>query len=168
MRTIVRECVAVGRAEGAKLEDSIPDEIVAAHAQRARAMQATPCSRIGGPAGRWRYDARNGVIVRLGRKHGIAAPMNALMVALLEAAQDSAVDESARIRGSLPPMNRNEQQGQPHAPHRGAASFAPASCGLAATYTRATSRRQQDGNPDEPASKRGEVASDTVRVKQSC
>ena len=32
-------------------------------------------------------DARNGVIVRLGGKHGIAAPMNALMVALLEAAQ---------------------------------------------------------------------------------
>jgi len=28
------------------------------------------------------------VIVRLGRKHGIAAPMNALMVALLEAAQE--------------------------------------------------------------------------------
>jgi len=33
-------------------------------------------------------DARNGVIVRLGRKHGIAAPMNSLMVALLEAAQE--------------------------------------------------------------------------------
>jgi 2-dehydropantoate 2-reductase len=33
-------------------------------------------------------DARNGVIVRLGRKHGIAAPMNALMVALLEAVQE--------------------------------------------------------------------------------
>jgi 2-dehydropantoate 2-reductase len=33
------------------------------------------------------YDARNGVIVRRGAKHGIAAPMNALMVALLEAAQ---------------------------------------------------------------------------------
>ena len=35
------------------------------------------------------YDARNGVIVRLGRKHGIQAPMNALMVALLEAAQNN-------------------------------------------------------------------------------
>jgi 2-dehydropantoate 2-reductase len=33
------------------------------------------------------YDARNGVIVRLGRKHGIASPMNSLMVSLLEAAQ---------------------------------------------------------------------------------
>ena len=28
MRTIVRECIAVGRAEGATLEDSIPDDIV--------------------------------------------------------------------------------------------------------------------------------------------
>ena len=32
-------------------------------------------------------DARNGVIVRLGQKHGVPAPVNALMVALLEAAQ---------------------------------------------------------------------------------
>ena len=35
MRTIVRECVAVGRAEGAKLADSIPDEIV---------ERRTPCA----------------------------------------------------------------------------------------------------------------------------
>jgi 2-dehydropantoate 2-reductase len=35
------------------------------------------------------YDARNGVIVRLGRKHGIDTPMNQLMVTLLEAAQQS-------------------------------------------------------------------------------
>jgi 2-dehydropantoate 2-reductase len=34
------------------------------------------------------YDARNGVIVRLGRQHGIECPMNALMVSLLEAAQN--------------------------------------------------------------------------------
>jgi 2-dehydropantoate 2-reductase len=34
------------------------------------------------------YDARNGVIVRRGARHGVAAPMNALMVALLEAAQN--------------------------------------------------------------------------------
>lgn len=30
-------------------------------------------------------DARNGVIVRLGAKHGIATPLNAAMVALLNA-----------------------------------------------------------------------------------
>jgi len=32
-------------------------------------------------------DARNGVIVRLGGKHGIPTPLNALCVGLLEAAQ---------------------------------------------------------------------------------
>jgi 2-dehydropantoate 2-reductase len=34
------------------------------------------------------YEARNGFIIRLGRRHGIPAPMNALMSALLEAAQN--------------------------------------------------------------------------------
>jgi 2-dehydropantoate 2-reductase len=32
-------------------------------------------------------DARNGAVVRLGRKHGIATPLNAAIVALLEAVQ---------------------------------------------------------------------------------
>ena len=88
MRTIVRECVAVGRAEGATLEDSIPDDIVAgarrAPPQTENSMVAD--RRAGRPM---EIDARNGVIVRFGRKHGIPAPMNALMVALLEAAQDT-------------------------------------------------------------------------------
>ncbi len=88
MRNIVRECIAVGRAEGATLPDSIPDEIVAG------ARRAPPDAenslvadrRAGRPM---EIDARNGVIVRLGKKHGIEAPMNALMVALLEAVQES-------------------------------------------------------------------------------
>jgi 2-dehydropantoate 2-reductase len=33
-------------------------------------------------------DARNGVIVRLGARHGIATPVNAMVVALLEAAAE--------------------------------------------------------------------------------
>jgi 2-dehydropantoate 2-reductase len=86
MRELVRECVAVGRAEGAKLEDSMPDEIV----DRAKRGSKTSGNSMYADrlAGRpMEIDARNGVIVRLGGKHGIAAPMNALMVALLEAAQ---------------------------------------------------------------------------------
>jgi 2-dehydropantoate 2-reductase len=86
MRDLVRECVAVGRAEGARLEDSIPDEIVERTRRGPRdagnSMYAD--RRAGRPM---EYDARNGVIVRLGMKHGIATPMNALMVSLLEAAQ---------------------------------------------------------------------------------
>ena len=88
MRTIVRECVAVGRAEGATLEDSIPDEIVerTRRGPRDAGNSMLADRRAGRPM---EFDARNGVIVRLGRKHGIAAPMNALMVTLLEAAQAS-------------------------------------------------------------------------------
>ena len=80
--------VAVGRAEGATLEDSIPDDIVerTKRGPRDAGNSMLADRRAGRPM---EYDARNGVIVRLGRKHGIAAPMNALMVTLLEAAQAS-------------------------------------------------------------------------------
>jgi 2-dehydropantoate 2-reductase len=88
MRNIVRECVRVGRAEGATLEDSIPDEIVARIQRSPRdSGNSMHADRVAGRP--MEYDARNGVIVRLGRKHGIPAPMNALMVALLEAAQEN-------------------------------------------------------------------------------
>jgi 2-dehydropantoate 2-reductase len=88
MRDLVRECVAVGRAEGARLEDSLPEDIVAGARRAPRdTLNSMAADRIAGR--RTEHDARNGVIVRLGRKHGIAAPMNALMVALLEAAETS-------------------------------------------------------------------------------
>ena len=86
MRSIVRECLAVGRAEGATLADSVPDEIVDG-ARRAPpdAENSMVADRRAGRT--MEIDARNGVIVRFGHKHGIATPMNALMVALLEAVQ---------------------------------------------------------------------------------
>jgi len=86
MRSIVRECIAVGRAEGATLADSIPDEIVAGARRAPKTTENSMVAdrRVGRPM---EIDTRNGVIVRLGRKHGIPAPMNALMVALLQAAQ---------------------------------------------------------------------------------
>jgi 2-dehydropantoate 2-reductase len=88
MRNIVCECVMVGRAEGATLEDSIPDEIVARIQRSPRdSGNSMHADRVAGRP--MEYDARNGVIVRLGRRHGIPAPMNALMVALLEAAQNN-------------------------------------------------------------------------------
>lgn len=84
MRNLVRECVAVGRAEGAALEDSLvesvieryrngpPDAINSLHADR---LAKRPME----------IDARNGVIVRLGRKYGIPTPFNHTVVTLLEA-----------------------------------------------------------------------------------
>ncbi|RYY32307.1 MAG: 2-dehydropantoate 2-reductase, partial [Sphingomonadales bacterium] len=91
MRGLVRECILVGRAEGATLPDSLADKVVEwtrrAHPQSVNSLQA---DRMAGR--RMEIDARNWVIVRLGAKHGIATPLNAALAALLEAsAADPAV-----------------------------------------------------------------------------
>lgn len=87
-RGIVRECVAVGRAEGAVLDDSIVEGVVEG-ARRAPpdGINSLLADRMAGRP--MEIDARNGVIVRLGRKHGIPTPFNAMAVALLTAAQDA-------------------------------------------------------------------------------
>jgi len=86
MREIVRECVAVGRMRGAVLADAIADEIVERTRRGPRAASNSMLAdrRAGRPM---EIDARNGVIVRYGREHGIPTPMNALMVAMLEAVE---------------------------------------------------------------------------------
>jgi 2-dehydropantoate 2-reductase len=81
---IVRECIAVGRAEGARLEDELAETVL----QRYRAGPADSLNSLHADrlAGRpMEIDARNGVIVRLGQKHGIPTPANRMAVALLEA-----------------------------------------------------------------------------------
>jgi len=86
-RAMVRECVAVGRAEGANLPDDLPDRVVAHY--RAAPRDSINSLHADRAAGRpMELDARNGVIVRLGRHHGIATPINAMIVALIEAAVD--------------------------------------------------------------------------------
>jgi len=81
---IIRECAAVGRAEGANLEENVADVVLAA-------QQAAPADSVNSmladrQAGRpVEIDARNGVIVRLGRRHGIPTPANSMAVALMEA-----------------------------------------------------------------------------------
>jgi 2-dehydropantoate 2-reductase len=81
---IIRECAAVGRAEGANLEDNVADVVLAA--QRAAPADSVNSMLADRQAGhRVEIDARNGVIVRLGRKHGIATPANSIAVALMEA-----------------------------------------------------------------------------------
>ncbi len=83
-RAIVRECVAVARAEGAALDDTMADIVVASCRKAPRdAVNSLHADRMAGR--RTEIDARNGVIVRLGRKHGIATPCNQLAVALIEA-----------------------------------------------------------------------------------
>ena len=84
-RAMVRECVAVGRAEGARLDEDLPDEVIAKY--RAAPRDSVNSLHADRAAGRpLELDARNGVIVRLGAKHGIATPVNAMIVALIEAA----------------------------------------------------------------------------------
>jgi 2-dehydropantoate 2-reductase len=81
---IIRECAAVARAEGAHLEENVADLVLAA--QRAAPADSINSMLADRQAGRSvEIDARNGVIIRLGRKHGIATPANAMAVALMEA-----------------------------------------------------------------------------------
>lgn len=81
---MVRECMAVGRAEGAVFEEGLPEKLLAA--QRSAPPDAMNSIHADRAAGRpMELDARNGVIVRLGRKHGIPTPYNDMAVALLAA-----------------------------------------------------------------------------------
>jgi 2-dehydropantoate 2-reductase len=81
---MVAECVAVGRAEGATLDDSLPEQVVKQYrAQPADSVNSLLADRLAGRP--MEIDARNGAIVRKGEKHGIATPLNRMAVALLEA-----------------------------------------------------------------------------------
>jgi 2-dehydropantoate 2-reductase len=83
---IVAECVAVGRAAGAKLEDGIGERVLAGY--RAGAQDSINSLLADRMAGRQtEIDARNGVIVRLGEKYRIATPANRMAVALMKTMQ---------------------------------------------------------------------------------
>lgn len=85
MRSLVRECVAVGRAEGANLSDDLADQVIAGYrAADPGSVNSLHADRAAGRS--MELDARNGVIVRRGAIHGIATPSNAMIVALLNAA----------------------------------------------------------------------------------
>lgn len=75
-RELVEETVRVGRAEGACLDDSLAASIVGAIVKgrpdaRPSIVQDTLARRP------LEYDARNGAVVRVGARHGIATPRNA-------------------------------------------------------------------------------------------
>lgn len=81
---MVRECIAIGRAEGAVFSDSFAEEVLAACRRAAPdSINSLHADRLAGRP--MEIDARNGAIVRKGHAHGIPAPTNAMAVALLEA-----------------------------------------------------------------------------------
>lgn len=81
---IIAECVAVGRAEGAKLPDGIPKQVLAGY--RAGSPDSINSMLADRMAHRpLELDTRNGVIVRLGEKHRIPTPANRTAIALLRA-----------------------------------------------------------------------------------
>jgi 2-dehydropantoate 2-reductase len=82
-RGLAGECVAVGRAEGASLEPNAVEHVLRLYRHNPPdTVNSIHADRLAGR--RMEIDARNGVIVRLGRKHGIATPYNHMAVILLE------------------------------------------------------------------------------------
>jgi 2-dehydropantoate 2-reductase len=86
MLALAEECVAVGRAEGARLDDDLAASVVRGYQQVApESINSLHADRMAGRP--MEIDARHGIIVRLGEKHNIPTPMNQLAVTLLTAAQ---------------------------------------------------------------------------------
>ncbi len=83
-RDLIHECLLVGRAEGAVLDDGLVEEIVTSMVQSpAEAGTSMLTDRREGR--RLEADARNGAVARIGARHGIEAPLNRAMTALLDA-----------------------------------------------------------------------------------
>lgn len=83
---IVAECAAVGRAEGARLDENVGQQVVDGYrAQPGDSINSMLADRMAGRT--MEIDARNGVIVRKGEKHGIPTPLNRMVVALLQAVE---------------------------------------------------------------------------------
>jgi 2-dehydropantoate 2-reductase len=81
-RLFVEECMAVGRAEGAVFADGFADRVVAMFsAPGARGNSMYYDRRDGKPL---EWEARNGVILRFGRKHGVPTPISDVIVPLLK------------------------------------------------------------------------------------
>jgi 2-dehydropantoate 2-reductase len=84
VRSTMQEVVEVGRAEGAQLSENDAEAIVAALARSSGGhLNSLHADRLAGRP--MEIDARNGAVVRFGRKHGIATPVNEALVGLLAA-----------------------------------------------------------------------------------
>jgi 2-dehydropantoate 2-reductase len=86
-RDYLAECLAVARAEGANLSDDVIEEVVGLFIGLPEDVTTSILTdRERGRPLEW--DIRNGVIVRKAAEHGLATPINAILVPLLAAASD--------------------------------------------------------------------------------
>lgn len=84
-RALAAETLAVARAEGADLPDSVADELVDEFDGYPEDLGSSIL--FDAEAGRaLEWDARNGVVARLGSEHGIPTPVSDVIVPLLSAA----------------------------------------------------------------------------------
>lgn len=83
-RAILRETIAVGRAEGAKIPDDLEDRQMQSFLNSApETGNSMYVDAINGVETEWR--ARNAVIFKNGAKHGIPTPVSSIIVPLLAA-----------------------------------------------------------------------------------
>jgi 2-dehydropantoate 2-reductase len=88
-RALAHECAAVARAEGVELTDRDADDVIAwIEALPKDAGSSILADRLSGRDLEW--EARNGVIGRLGRRHGVPTPVSDTVSALLHASSDGA------------------------------------------------------------------------------
>ncbi|MBS0972292.1 oxidoreductase [Serratia rubidaea] len=83
----LRECLDVARANGARLSDNVPQEIVERF-HRAPADLGTSILADRQANRPLEWDIRNGVIQRYGRRQGIATPISDVLVPLLAAGSE--------------------------------------------------------------------------------
>ncbi|MDH1521238.1 MULTISPECIES: oxidoreductase [Achromobacter] len=83
----LQECLSVARAEGAKLGDEVPQEILARF--QAASPDLSTSILTDREAGRQlEWEIRNGVISRRAQAHGLSTPISDIIVPLLAAASD--------------------------------------------------------------------------------
>ncbi len=86
-RRYLTECLAVARAEGAHLPDTVIDEMTEMFAAAPEDLTTSMLSDAEAHR-RLEWDIRNGVIVRKAAEHGLATPVGDVLVPLLAAASD--------------------------------------------------------------------------------
>ncbi|MCS3795190.1 2-dehydropantoate 2-reductase [Niastella sp. OAS944] len=86
VRALIRECIAVAKAEGANLDETLEEKLIYKYVNNpSNSINSLHADRIAGRP--MEIDARNGAVVRIGQRHGISTPMNQFITILLNMAQ---------------------------------------------------------------------------------